>query len=213
VARRAESCSPFSPFMRHRVRRRRREWKRIGASGQFLNWIRHGVRVNFKRGVRPRPFNHGTSMLDATPAQLEFLDSELPLLRGRSSFEYKPFLALHSTRRYGLVPTRRTCGLHRAPSSSSTPGTRHATLFYDYQVPHLLGTDTLGTTAIGLLMSSLAPSAYANYDSSLRHCFAFCAEENLPPYKPRPLLWSATLHGSASKVHWLLAPCNPTIPR
>jgi hypothetical protein len=78
VAHRADSCSPSSPFTRHRVRRRWREWERIGASGQVLSWIRHGVRVKFKHGARPRPLNHGTSMLDATPAQLEFLDSELP---------------------------------------------------------------------------------------------------------------------------------------
>jgi hypothetical protein len=47
VARRADSCSLSSPFMRHRVRRRWREWERIGASGQVLSWIRHGVRVKF----------------------------------------------------------------------------------------------------------------------------------------------------------------------
>jgi hypothetical protein len=64
--------------MRHRVRRRWRECERIGTSGQVLNWIRHGVRVKFKRGIRPRPFNHDTSMLDATPAQHDDLDSEPP---------------------------------------------------------------------------------------------------------------------------------------
>jgi hypothetical protein len=32
------------------VRRRWREWERIGASGQVLSWIRHGVRVKFKHG-------------------------------------------------------------------------------------------------------------------------------------------------------------------
>jgi hypothetical protein len=37
VARRADFCSPSSPFMRHRVWRRWREWERIGASGQVLN--------------------------------------------------------------------------------------------------------------------------------------------------------------------------------
>jgi hypothetical protein len=73
--------------MRHRVRRRWREWERIGASGQVLNWIRHGVRVKFKRGIRPRPFNHGTSMQDATPAQLEFLDSELPRFEACGAWE------------------------------------------------------------------------------------------------------------------------------
>jgi hypothetical protein len=77
AARRADSCSPTSFFMRHRVRRRRREWERIGASGQVLSWIRHGVRVKIKHGVWPKPFNHGISILDATPAQLEFLSSEL----------------------------------------------------------------------------------------------------------------------------------------
>jgi hypothetical protein len=64
--------------MRRRVRRRWRVWERIGASGQVPSWIRHGVRVKFKHGVRPKPFNHGISMLDLTPAQLEFLNSELP---------------------------------------------------------------------------------------------------------------------------------------
>jgi hypothetical protein len=39
VARRADSYSPTSSFMRHRVRRRWREWERIGASGQVLSWI------------------------------------------------------------------------------------------------------------------------------------------------------------------------------
>jgi hypothetical protein len=50
----------------------------------------------------------------------------------------------------------------------------------------LLGTDNLGTTAINLLNSSLAPSTYANYDSALRIYFAFNAEENLPPLKATP---------------------------
>jgi hypothetical protein len=52
--------------MQHRVRQQWREWECIGASGQVLYWIRHGVRVKFKRGERPRPFNHGTSMMDGT---------------------------------------------------------------------------------------------------------------------------------------------------
>jgi hypothetical protein len=73
--------------MRHRVRRRWREWERIGASGQVLSWIRHGVRVRFKHGTRPKPFNHGISMLDATKAQLEFLDSELPRFEACGAWE------------------------------------------------------------------------------------------------------------------------------
>jgi hypothetical protein len=50
----------------------------------------------------------------------------------------------------------------------------------------LLSTDKLGTTAIGLLSSSLDPSTYANYDNTLRHYFSFCAEKDLPPLKATP---------------------------
>jgi hypothetical protein len=64
--------------MRHRVRLKCREWGHIGASGQVLNWIRHGVRVKFKHGVRPKLFNHGVSKKDATQPQLDFLSTELP---------------------------------------------------------------------------------------------------------------------------------------
>jgi hypothetical protein len=45
----------------------------------------------------------------------------------------------------------------------------------------LLGTDALGTTAIDLQRSSLAPATYVNCDKTLRHFFAFCAKEGLPP--------------------------------
>jgi hypothetical protein len=43
-----------------------------------VNLIGHGVRVEFKRGVRPRPFNLDMSMQDATPAQLELLSTDIP---------------------------------------------------------------------------------------------------------------------------------------
>jgi hypothetical protein len=64
VARRADSCSPSSNYMRHRQRWRERG--HIDASGQVVSWIRHGVRVKFKNGLRPKPFNHGVSMKHAT---------------------------------------------------------------------------------------------------------------------------------------------------
>jgi hypothetical protein len=75
VTRRADSCSPSSNYMRHRVRLRWREWEHIGASGQVGKWIRHGVRVKFKNGLRPKPFNHGVSMKDATQPQVDFLST------------------------------------------------------------------------------------------------------------------------------------------
>jgi hypothetical protein len=62
-------------------------WEHIGASGQFLNWVRHGVLVKFKHGTCPRPFNHGISMLDATQGHLEFLNSELPCFEACGAWE------------------------------------------------------------------------------------------------------------------------------
>jgi hypothetical protein len=50
----------------------------------------------------------------------------------------------------------------------------------------LLGTDPLGTVAIGLLNSSLAPSTYANYDNALRQYLTFCAAERVPPLHATP---------------------------
>ena len=76
--RRADSCSPSSNYMRHRVRLRWRKKEHIGASGQVVNCIRHGVRVKLKNGLRPKPFNHGVTMKDATQPQLNFLATELP---------------------------------------------------------------------------------------------------------------------------------------
>jgi hypothetical protein len=73
--------------MRHYGRRKWREWERIGASGEVMQWIRHVVRVKFKHGVRPRPFNHGIAMQDATPAQLKFLATKLPRFEACSAWE------------------------------------------------------------------------------------------------------------------------------
>jgi hypothetical protein len=78
VTLRATSCNDRSKFMRHGVRNTTSEWKRLGTSEQVLGWIRHGVRIPFIDGRRPPPFNCGTSILDATHEQLNFMDSELP---------------------------------------------------------------------------------------------------------------------------------------
>jgi hypothetical protein len=43
-----------------------------------VKWIRLGVRVKFKNGLRPKPFNQGVSMKDANQPQLDFLATELP---------------------------------------------------------------------------------------------------------------------------------------
>jgi hypothetical protein len=54
VHRRADSTNPASDCMRHRVRRSWREWEKIGASVQTLQWIRQGVLIPFKNN-RPPP--------------------------------------------------------------------------------------------------------------------------------------------------------------
>jgi hypothetical protein len=50
----------------------------------------------------------------------------------------------------------------------------------------LLGTDTVGVTAVTLLSNSLAPSTYANYDSALRQFFVFYTEEGISPLQATP---------------------------
>eukprot|EP00873_Tetraselmis_striata_P043005 jgi/Tetstr1/463269/TSEL_008194.t1 len=63
--------------MRHRVRRQWRQRQDIGASDQVLRWIQEGVRIPFKHNRPPPNFHNGITMLDATPAQLTFLEGEL----------------------------------------------------------------------------------------------------------------------------------------
>jgi hypothetical protein len=73
--------------MRHRVRLRWREWEHIGASGQVVKSIRHGVRVKFKNGLRPKSFNHGVSMKNATQPQLDFISTKLPRFEAFGAWE------------------------------------------------------------------------------------------------------------------------------
>jgi hypothetical protein len=75
--RRADSCNPDSDYMRHRVRRNWREWEKIGASVQTLQWIREDVSIPFKNNVPSPRFSKGVSLLDATLARIEFVNREL----------------------------------------------------------------------------------------------------------------------------------------
>jgi hypothetical protein len=52
-----------------------------------VNKIRHGVRVKFKNGLRPKPFNHGVSMKDATQPQLYFLSTKLSRFEACGAWE------------------------------------------------------------------------------------------------------------------------------
>jgi hypothetical protein len=53
VHRRADLCTPPSDYMRHRVRRSKREWEKIGASVETIQWIREGYRYNSKTTAHP----------------------------------------------------------------------------------------------------------------------------------------------------------------
>jgi hypothetical protein len=77
VHRRADFCNPASDCMRHRVRRSLREWEKIDASVQNLQWIREGVSIPFKNNRPPPRFSQGASLLDATPTQQEFVNRDL----------------------------------------------------------------------------------------------------------------------------------------
>jgi hypothetical protein len=54
-----------------------REWEKIGASAQTLQWIREGVSIPFKNNRPPSLLNQGVSLHEATHAQLEFVNREL----------------------------------------------------------------------------------------------------------------------------------------
>lgn len=62
------------------------QWAAIGANGKVLSWIQHGVAISWKRAPPP-PFNQGVSLLDASPAQLSFLNTELSRLESEGAWE------------------------------------------------------------------------------------------------------------------------------
>ena len=66
--------------MRHRVRQKISKWKECGASGQVLEWIRHGVKIPWKHSRPPPPFNMGASCKDLPPEQAAFVSAELSRL-------------------------------------------------------------------------------------------------------------------------------------
>jgi hypothetical protein len=51
--------------------------RHLGASCLVVSGIHHGVRVKFKNGLRPKAFNHGISVNNATQSQLDFFATEL----------------------------------------------------------------------------------------------------------------------------------------
>jgi hypothetical protein len=90
-SRRKAECAPSQPpragrYLRHPLRDQVTQWAQIGANGQVLSWIKHGVAIQWKQKPPP-PFNLGVSMRDATPSQLAFMETELERLIGIGAWE------------------------------------------------------------------------------------------------------------------------------
>lgn len=89
-------------FLRNRVRERLAAWASAGAGTEELTWLKHGYRLPWAR-ERPRPFHQGVSCKGATPAQQQFLSTELQRLVDAGAVEAAPPGARYVTRAF-LVP-------------------------------------------------------------------------------------------------------------
>jgi hypothetical protein len=64
-------------LLRHRVRRKMRNWCQRGAGRDVMGWLREGVRMNW-RSQPPPPFHQGRSLTDLTKEEQAFMDREIP---------------------------------------------------------------------------------------------------------------------------------------
>jgi hypothetical protein len=102
VHRRADKCSLSFDYMRHHVRRSRREGEKIGVSVQTLQWVREVVSIPFNNNRPPALFNHGVSILDAIHVQLEFVNRELARFVQAGAWE--PSICSNYVSKLFLVP-------------------------------------------------------------------------------------------------------------
>ena len=80
------AVSPYFDCTRHNVRREWSKWRDLGASGQVLEWILHGVSVPWLPGGPPPPFNDGTSCRGLPQDQAQFLTEEIARLKEKGVF-------------------------------------------------------------------------------------------------------------------------------
>ncbi len=73
--------SPHFDCTRHNVRREWLKWEDLGANGQVLEWIRHGVVVPWVPSGPPPPFNQGVSCRGLPRNQATFLHEEIERLK------------------------------------------------------------------------------------------------------------------------------------
>ncbi len=74
------AVSPHFDYTRHNVRQEWLKWRDLGASGQVLEWIRHGVVVPWLTRAPPPPFNQGVSCRGLSRDQAVFLQKEIERL-------------------------------------------------------------------------------------------------------------------------------------
>ena len=86
--------------MAARVRAQLHQWKAIGASPQILEWLDKGVRLRWRAGGPPRPFDHGESTFDAE--QTAWLDKEVARCLATGAWE--PATSSRFVSRAFLVP-------------------------------------------------------------------------------------------------------------
>ncbi|KAK3248584.1 hypothetical protein CYMTET_41952 [Cymbomonas tetramitiformis] len=51
-------------------------WRVAGANSEIIEWIAHGTKMRWLRAPPPQ-FDHGVSLLDATPLQQTWLDKDI----------------------------------------------------------------------------------------------------------------------------------------
>jgi hypothetical protein len=72
-----DAVSPHFDCTRHTVPREWLKWRDLGASEQFLEWIRHNVAVIWLTRAPPPPFNQGVSCRGLPCDQAAFLQEEV----------------------------------------------------------------------------------------------------------------------------------------
>ncbi len=117
VDRRPKSVvSPHFDCTRHNVLAERLKWRDLGASGQLLEWIRHGVAVPWLTGAPPPPFNQGVSCLGLPRDHAVFLQEEIERLSALGSPSTSGALALCVSRFPRPEAGRLRLPTHRGPA-------------------------------------------------------------------------------------------------
>ena len=88
-------------FLWVKVRKRWKEWKCSGATERVLRWVSRGVPCYWKAGA-PAPWNMGQSMMDASPAEVDWVEREAS--RCVNSGAWREVNSLQYCSRVFLVP-------------------------------------------------------------------------------------------------------------